>query len=122
MRLELLALAAVVIAFSACASTHSATKSPKITEAPKPSNDQEVVIYEFKYLPSTRTVPVGTTVTWLNYDVAPHTVTYSSFGTEGFDSGNMMATQIYKHQFRTAGTYAYMCTLHQGMRGTVVVQ
>ena len=97
-------------------------KSAAVLDAPAPRNDQEIVIWEFKYLPSVRTVPVGTTVTWVNHDIAPHTATYSSFGDEAFDSGNLMATQIFMHRFRTAGTYAYLCTLHQGMRGTVVVQ
>ena len=122
MRLELLALAAVVVAFPGCVSTKPVSKSAAVLNAPAPTNDQEIVIWEFRYLPSVRTVPVGTTVTWVNHDVAPHTATYSSFGDEAFDSGNMMATQIFKHRFRTAGTYAYLCTLHQGMRGTVVVE
>src|SRR2546428_518894 len=32
-------------------------------------------IKEFKYGPSMLTVPVGTTVTWVNHDQEPHTVT-----------------------------------------------
>ena len=32
-------------------------------------------IKEFKYGPSVLTVPVGTTVTWVNHDEEPHTVT-----------------------------------------------
>lgn len=121
MRLAILAIAAVAAA-SGCASTSTATKSAKVVDAPKPSNPEEIIIYEYKFVPANLTVPVGTTVTWINYDVAPHTATYRSFGDEAFDTGNMGAMQIYRHQFRTAGSYDYMCVYHQGMRGTVVVQ
>ena len=121
MRLATLAIAAVVAAWG-CASTSTGSKSAVIVKAPKPSSPEEIVIYEYKYVPSTLTVPVGTTVTWVNYDVAPHTATYRSFTDEAFDTGNMTANALYRHKFRTAGTYGYICVYHQGMRGTVVVQ
>ena len=118
MRLAIVAIAAVVVA-SGCA---TATKSPKLVDTPKPSNPDEIVIYEYKFIPASLTVPVGTTVTWINYDVAPHTATYRSFTEEAFDTGNLGASQLYRHKFRTAGSYDYICVYHQGMRGTVVVQ
>ena len=120
MRLAAIAVAAFMIAGGACAST--GTKGANVSEAPKPTDAQEVVIYNYKFVPFTMTVPVGATVTWVNHDVAPHTATHRSFGDEAFDSGNMLATQIFRHTFRKAGTYDYLCILHQGMRGTVVVQ
>jgi plastocyanin len=80
------------------------------------------VIYEYKFFPITLTVPAGTTVSWVNYDIALHTATHRTFGDEAFDSGNLGVTQIFRHRFRTPGTYDYLCVLHQGMRGTVIVQ
>jgi plastocyanin len=101
----------------------SATSKPvMIAEAPKPATPEDIIIYEYKFVPSTLTVPVGTTVTWTNYDIAPHTATYRSYSDEAFDTGNMGAQEIYRHKFRTAGTYDYICVYHQGMRGTIVVQ
>ena len=120
MRLGAIAVAAVVVAGWACAS--SGTKNTPISKAPTPSNAEEVVIYEYKFIPFTMTVRAGTTVTWVNHDVAPHTATHRSFSDEPFDSGNMLATQIFRHTFRKPGTYDYLCILHQGMRGTVVVE
>jgi plastocyanin len=122
-RLEILAIATAV-AVSACsgATTATATKSPRISKAPTPANAQEVVIYEYKFIPYTLTVPAGTTVTWTNHDIAPHTATYRSFGENAFDSGNIQITQIYRHRFLRPGTYDYLCILHQGMRGTIVVR
>jgi plastocyanin len=121
-RVATFAVAAVVAAGWACASAATATKNPRISKAPTPSSPEEVVIYEYKFIPFTITVPAGTTVTWVNYDIAPHTATHRSFGDEPFDSGNMGITQIFRHRFRTPGTYDYLCILHQGMRGTVVVK
>ena len=120
MRLRILATAAVVVA-SGCTST-STTKPGRVVSAPKPSNPEEIIIYEYKFVPMTLTVPAGTTVTWINYDTAPHTATYRSFGDEAFDTGKIAANEVYRHKFRTAGTYDYICIFHQGMRGTVVVQ
>lgn len=121
MRLATLAIAAGVAAWG-CAATSTAAKSAHVVDAPKPSGPDEIIIYEYKYVPSTLTVAVGTTVTWVNYDVAPHTATYRSFTDEAFDTGSMGANALYRHKFRTAGTYNYICVFHQGMRGSVVVQ
>jgi plastocyanin len=118
-RLAAIAGAAVVMAGWACASGGTKTA---ISKAPTPSNAQEVVIYDYKFIPFTMTVRAGATVTWVNYDVAPHTATHRSFSDEPFDSGNMLAAQIFRHTFRKPGTYDYLCILHQGMRGTVVVE
>ena len=111
-----------MVAASACASTATTTKNPRIVQAPTPRNDHEVVIYEYKFDPMTLTVAAGTEVTWVNYDIAPHTATYRSFDGDNFDSGSIGAAQIYSHKFRTPGTYDYLCVFHQGMRGTVVVK
>jgi plastocyanin len=121
-RVETFVVAAVVVVASACASTSTASNNPRISKAPTPTNAEEVVIYEYKFVPFTLTVPAGTTVTWVNHDIAPHTATRRSFDDEPFDSGNLQDTQIFRHRFRKPGTYGYMCILHQGMRGTIVVQ
>lgn len=122
MRLASFAVVTVVFVISACSATATATKNPQISPAPTPSSPEEVVIYNYKFVPYTLTVPVGTTVTWVNHDIAPHTATYRSFDDQGFDSGNMQDTQIFRHKFRRPGTYGYWCIYHQGMRGTITVQ
>jgi plastocyanin len=71
-----------------------------------------------QFSPATLTVKVGTTVTWVNRDSAPHTVT-SMNGT--FDSGNMNSGASYKFTFSQPGTYLYTCTYHSWMKGTIVV-
>jgi plastocyanin len=53
-------------------------------------------------------------------DSVAHTATASSSG--GFDSGDLNQGQSYSHMFTTAGTYKYICDIHQYMQGTVVVR
>ncbi len=82
----------------------------------------EVAIENFKFNPASIVVAVGETVTWTNKDTAPHTVTIISMIGETFDSGQLEAGQTYSHTFSTAGTYPYKCSLHPGMRGSVIVR
>ncbi len=77
------------------------------------------------FVPDTLTVSKGTTVTWTNDDSTLHTVTSGSAesgnsGTE-FDSSYLAAGKTFQHQFGTAGTFDYYCTLHPWMKGKVVV-
>ena len=76
-------------------------------------------IKEFKYGPSMLTVPVGTTVTWVNHDEEPHTVTS---GTGGFSSAGLVHDDTFVHTFTQPGTYQYSCAIHPYMKGTLVVK
>ena len=63
-------------------------------------------------------MPTGTTVTWINDDWAPHTVTADD---GAFVSDRLNQGQRFAHTFAEAGTYPYRCSFHPGMLGTVVV-
>ena len=58
-----------------------------------------------------------TTVKWTWVGERPHNVVFKGFKSQ------LKKTGTYRHTFRKAGTYRYVCTLHvdQGMKGTVVV-
>lgn len=71
-----------------------------------------------KFGPANVTIRVGGTVTWVNDDTAPHTVTASD---GSFDSGLLAAGARYEHTYGAQGSFAYTCTFHPGMVGTVVV-
>jgi nitrite reductase (NO-forming) len=78
------------------------------------------------YNPSPLTVPVGTTVTWVNNDNTGHTVTEGNPSgntpPNGFDSGILAPGKTFAHTFNTAGTVQYYCTLHPTMLGEVIVK
>ena len=78
-----------------------------------------VRIAGFAFSPKLRTARVGQKVTWENQDASTiHTVTAldGSFG-----SGQLQQGDQFSHVFRRAGTFAYHCSIHPTMRGTVKV-
>lgn len=78
-----------------------------------------VTISDFTFSPGTITINVGDTVTWVNNGPTPHSATSSS---GAFDTGIFSKGQSRSHTFSEAGTFAYICTPHPFMKGTVVVQ
>lgn len=75
-------------------------------------------ILDFAFSPAILRVTVGSTITWRNAGVAPHTVT----ATDGsFDSGMLQAGGVFTRRFERAGTIPFYCIVHPQMTGTVVV-
>jgi len=79
-----------------------------------------VQIQNSDFVPATVTIKVGNSVSWENYDGSPHSVT-SDIGNE-LDSNLIQKGQTYEHTFAVPGTYAYHCSIHPSMKGTVIVQ
>jgi plastocyanin len=73
------------------------------------------------YNPNPIEIKVGDTVTWINNDSSPHTVTSSSSNDSSFDSGVLRRGEAFSFTFDKEGEYPYFCTLHTSMVGTVVV-
>jgi len=94
------------------------TPTATATTTPCPPQQVQVNIQNFLFVPMTTTVYVGHTVRWTNLDLDPHTST-SAAG--GWDSGILSQNQSFTHTMMTPGTFPYVCTLHPGMVGTVVV-
>ena len=99
------------------ATSSPATVGPVVT-IPPGSAAQTASTY---YLPPTITVVAGvnSTVTWVNNDDAPHTVTAID---GSFNSGNLDAGQSWTYTFTAPGTYSYICSYHLWMKGTVIVK
>ena len=86
---------------------------------PAPPSGYTVVMKNDAYSPTSLTVPVGATVTFVNQDDDAHTVT----STNGwFDSKGLDSSGVWRHTFSKAGTYKYFCELHPFMKGTIVVK
>lgn len=86
--------------------------------------------------PAQLTVPRGATVVWHNDSALPHTATADPAKAQSaanvqlpedvqpFDSGTLNQGQSFSQQFPVAGTYRYVCTIHEasGMIGTLTVE
>ena len=78
-----------------------------------------VTIADFSFTPGSITVDQGDTVTWINNGPTGHSATSKS---GAFDTGVLKKGASASHTFDQAGTYAYICTPHPFMHGTVVVR
>jgi plastocyanin len=79
----------------------------------------EVKISNFTFSPQQVTVKAGDTVTWVNHDDIPHTVTSKTFM---FRSKPLDSDDKFSFTFATAGSFPYFCSLHPHMTGTIVVE
>ena len=75
------------------------------------------------YIPSVVTISTHQSATWLNQDVAFHSVTSGEYGDPDglFDSGHLDPDELFSVTFDKEGIYEYHCTLHTWMKGTVIV-
>jgi plastocyanin len=90
-----------------------------VTGAVALARDHGVNIVGLAFAPSSLTVDNGDTVTWSNGDTVSHTVTADN-GT--FDTGTIAAGATASVTFSVPGTFAYHCTIHPSMVGTVIVR
>lgn len=89
------------------------------TETKPPSGPHEVSIGFNVFLPETLTVPVGTTVTWVNNDGSNHNVIFA----DQTKSGRLRHDATWTRTFTAPGSYDYKCAIHGDMmKGKVVVQ
>ncbi len=78
-----------------------------------------VKIDNFSFTPPSLTVQVGTTVTWVNKDDVPHTVTSAD---KKFKSPALDTDERFSFTFSAPGTYNYFCSVHPHMTGKIIVQ
>jgi plastocyanin len=97
-------------AYGASASTAATTTAATAINA--------ATIKGFSFQPDVLKVKVGAKVTWTNDDTVAHTVTAD---TNSFASGNLQPGGSFSFTFTRPGTYAYHCSIHPSMHGSVVV-
>lgn len=104
------------------------TQEQTVTEdeggAAAPAKAVTVSMKEIEFRPKTVTVAKGSTVKWVNDDSVNHDVTKVGGPGREFKSGtgDLARGDTYQQRFATAGTVQYVCTVHPGMEGTVVVK
>jgi plastocyanin len=96
----------------------SGSSSGSGSSAAKSSN--AITISNFMFSPMSVSVAAGSTVTVTNKDSVAHTLT----ATGGqFDTGDINGGQSKTFTAPSkAGTYSYICNIHQYMKGTIVVR
>ena len=108
---RLLLLAALALAVGATGLSPLATAAPPATHT--------VTMDGSRFDPSALAVKAGDTVVWVNKDPFPHTST-SKAG--GFDSQTIAAGKSWTLTTAKKGTFAYTCTFHPTMKGTLRVK
>jgi plastocyanin len=86
---------------------------------PQPAAGAAAAIEGFAFAPPALTVQAGREITWENHDPAEHTVTAED---GSFDSGTMAQGATFTATLDDPGEYRYICALHPGMTGKVVVK
>ena len=75
----------------------------------------EVAVVDNAFEPPRLEVEAGDTVTWTWDGDNPHDVVFDDFGSDVQTEGT------YTYTFEETGEFAYTCTIHGGMDGTIVV-
>ena len=92
------------------------SQNSHLANAQQKMSTMEVKIDNFSFGPATLTVPVGTTVTWINRDDIPHTVV-STDDSKTFKSKVLDTDEKFSFTFSRAGTYPYFCSIQPKMTG-----
>lgn len=108
------------MALTACSSGGSATSSSTHPgSASAGGGGPAITIKNFAFSPNNITVAPGASVTVNNEDSVAHTLTSKS---GGLDTGDIQAGQSKTFTApNRAGSYPYICTIHQYMTGTLTV-
>jgi plastocyanin len=117
-RLLVLAAALVLVTIvTACGGGSSSQSTATSSALPSASNVGATVdLKNIAFNPSTVTIKAGQAVLWKFDDGSiAHNVVGNGWRSSDMSSGT------YSHTFTAPGTYRYLCTIHTGMNGQVVV-
>ena len=120
---SLLLLAAVAVIATACSGTGplaygAPASTAATTTAATTTAANAVIIRDFSFQPGVLKVKVGAKVTWTDGDSVAHTVTADD---KSFASHHLQPGGSFSFTFTRPGTYAYHCSIHSFMHGSVVV-
>ena len=126
----LVPLALSIIALGGCGSSASSTgshtsaagtgSSAAAAMHAGPAGTIHIVMKNIAFNPGTIHARVGQTVTWTDQDDAPHNVTYAS-GPRFNSSPTITNGESWTLTLNQAGVIHYLCTIHPGMSGVIVV-
>jgi plastocyanin len=105
--------------FVLCMVIFACSKSSGYSSGNTTSSNPNVSIKNFAFSVGTLKIAAGVTVKWTNNDGVAHTVTAND---GSFDSGSIAPGASFTRVFSTKGSFAYHCSIHPMMTGSVVVQ
>ncbi|HQY09644.1 MAG: cupredoxin domain-containing protein [Burkholderiales bacterium] len=80
-----------------------------------------IEIRDYRFIPDRVTVPVGSTVRWINREKrTAHSVRL--LGPQGFESERFFPDESWQQRFDRPGTYPYECGPHPEMKGEIRVE
>ena len=89
-----------------------------IAANPPPGPLSESTYSRVSYVPSSICIPINTTVTWINYDIFPHTVTDKK---NQFDSSNITEGGKFSYLFKNNGNFTYHDKNSENLDGFIKV-
>lgn len=97
----------------------SSTDSAQPGESQPNAGNHAVRMVNMQFEPADLVVKRGSRIVWINEDLFPHTATATD---ETFDSGTIAASSSWSYVATQPGTHVYVCALHPGMKGRLLVQ
>lgn len=119
--MRFVALGLLLALFAGC----SAAPAGPVVLQPGADGGYDIAMNANRFFPANAQVPVGASVTWTNNENVPHDVNGVDGATFSSDAagGKMAKGDTFTYAFTAAGTYNYVCKIHEGqaMKGTIVV-
>jgi len=106
-------LSLIALSLSACAPS----TNTQLSACPN-----TIIIKDFAFSPANCTVKIGSSITFINEDSAPHTATALFNAPVQFDTGELAAGQSASISFDTAASIPFHCEIHPSMTGSIVVE
>ncbi|HVE38823.1 MAG TPA: plastocyanin/azurin family copper-binding protein [Planctomycetota bacterium] len=137
-----IAMVALTSIFAGCSSDsadHQSSGTTGYRDSDKSTTAHETTVEinsQHQFMPREISIRTGETILWKNNSGDTHTVTCDPTkvtnrddvvmptGAKAFHSGELRPGKTYKQTFNTAGTYRYVCVMHErdGMTGTITVR
>lgn len=95
----------------------AATAPPTAASTP---GEVRVQMVGIAFQPAMLTVPVGTTIVWVNAEPVVHTIAHQDLTT--FSSPVLNQGETFRYTFTRPGEYPYLCTIHPDMVGSITVR
>ena len=102
------------VTMAACGGGGGEKESPA---AASPAAGVTIDMVDLAFKPRAVTIERGQTVTFRNRGKVTHNAKGKGFFSRVVEPGGS-----YRHTFKAAGTFEYLCTFHPGMEGTLTVE